>query len=48
MCYILNSYYLNLFLLLLVFIISYRAYRYRCDYSKLVKKLNQLSLTEIG
>ena len=45
---ILNSYYLNLFLLILVVIAIKMAYHSRCDYSKLVEKINTLSLTEIG
>lgn len=53
MGYILNSYYLNsdyviLFLLLVVLISIKIAYEFKCDYSTLVQKMNQLSLTEIG
>ena len=45
---ILNSYYLNLLLLLLVVIAIKTAYHSRCDYSNLVEQINILSLTEIG
>jgi hypothetical protein len=43
-----NLIYLNLFLLLLVIIAIKVAYYSRCDYSNLVTKMNELSLTEIG
>lgn len=45
---ILNTYYLNLFLLLLVIMAIKVAYHSRCDYADLVTKMNELSLTEIG
>jgi len=48
MLYILNSYHLNLFLLILIVMAIKVAYHSRCDYSDLVTKINQLSLTEIG
>jgi hypothetical protein len=48
MGFILNSYYLNLFLLIIVVIAIKTAYYSRCDYSNLVEKINKLSLTEIG
>jgi hypothetical protein len=48
MDYILNVYYVNLFLLLLVIITITITYYSRCDYTNLVAKMNQLSLTEIG
>ena len=45
---ILNSYYLNIFLLIIVIIAIKTAYYSHCDYSNLVEKINILSLTEIG
>ena len=45
---ILNSYYLNLFLIILVVIAVKTAYYSRCDYTNLVAEINKLSLTEIG
>lgn len=48
MFYILNSYYLNIFLLILVIMAIKIAYHSRCNYADLVTKINQLSLTEIG
>jgi hypothetical protein len=45
---VLNSYYLNLFLLLVVIIAINFAYHSKCNYSDLVTKMNELSLSEIG
>ena len=48
MIYILNPYYVNLFLLLVIAIAVKVAYDSRCNYSNLVATMNKISLTEIG
>lgn len=45
---ILNSYYLNLLLFVLLIFAIITSYYNRCDYSNLVEKMNKISLTEIG
>lgn len=40
--------YLNLFLFFIIIVVSTKLYYSCCDYSGLVKKMNKISLTEIG